>query len=212
MSFTLAAGEVHALVGENGAGKSTLIKIITGAETPDAGTLTIAGHAVTRMDPALSKSLGIRAIYQQPSLFPHLTIAENIALALESGPAWRRVEWRARARTAAALLERVGAPLDPDRPVESLSMPEQQIVEIAKAIGADAKILIMDEPTASLSDREVEHLFTIISRLRAAGSGIVYISHRLEEVFAVADRVTVLRDGQIVPSLPPAGVIAKRFG
>ena len=206
VSFTLAAGEVHALVGENGAGKSTLIKIITGAETPDAGTLTIAGAAVTRMDPALAKSLGIRAIYQQPSLFPHLTIAENIALALESGPAWRRVEWRARARTAAALLERIGAPLDPDRLVESLSMPEQQIVEIAKAIGANAKILIMDEPTASLSDREVEHLFTIIGRLRGEGSGIVYISHRLEEVFAVADRVTVLRDGEIVATMPRADV------
>src|SRR5262245_8288930 len=206
VSFTLAPGEVHALVGENGAGKSTLIKIITGAETPDAGTLTIAGHAVARMDPALSTSLGIRAIYQQPSLFPHLTVAENIALALERGAAWRRVDWRARARTAAALLERIGAPLDPGRPVESLSMPEQQIVEIAKAIGANAKILIMDEPTASLTDREVEHLFTIIGRLRAEGSGIIYISHRLEEVFAIADRVTVLRDGEIVATRARAEV------
>src|SRR5262245_14702361 len=206
VSFTLAAGEVHALVGENGAGKSTLIKVITGAETPDGGTLTIAGRRVERMDPALSKSLGIRAIYQQPSLFPHLTIAENIALALESGAAWRRVDWHNRGRTAAALLERIGAPLDPDRLVDSLSMPEQQIVEIAKAIGADAKILIMDEPTASLTDREVEHLFTIIGRLRAEGGGIIYISHRLEEVFAIADRVTVLRDGEIVATTPRAEV------
>src|SRR5262245_32032601 len=158
VSFTLAAGEVHALVGENGAGKSTLIKIVTGAETPDAGTLTVAGRAVPRMDPALAKSLGIRAIYQQPSLFPHLSVAENIALALESGAAWRRVDWRTRTRNAAALLERIGAPLDPGRLVETLSMPEQQIVEIAKAIGADAKILIMDEPTASLTAREVDHL------------------------------------------------------
>src|SRR5262245_56104890 len=206
VSFTLAAGEVHALVGENGAGKSTLIKVITGAETPDGGTLTIAGRRVERMDPALSKSLGIRAIYQQPSLFPHLTIAENIALALESGAAWRRVDWHNRGRTAAALLERIGAPLDPDRLVDSLSMPEQQIVEIAKAIGANAKILIMDEPTASLTDREVEHLFTIIGRLRAEGGGIIYISHRLEEVFAIADRVTVLRDGEIVATTPRAEV------
>src|SRR5262245_54914005 len=206
VSFTLAAGEVHALVGENGAGKSTLIKIITGAETPDAGTLTVAGHAVTRMDPALSKSLGIRAIYQQPSLFPHLTIAENIALALESGRALRRVDWRGRRQTSAALLERIGAPLDPDRLVETLSMPEQQIVEIAKAIGAKAKILIMDEPTASLSDNEVDHLFTIITRLRGEGTGIVYISHRLEEVFAVADRVTVLRDGEMVATVARADV------
>jgi len=204
VTFTLAAGEVHALVGENGAGKSTLIKVITGAETPDAGTLAIAGHAVTRMDPALSRSLGIRAIYQQPSLFPHLTVAENVALALESGRAWRRVDWGARTRTAAALLERIGAPLDPDRLVESLSMPEQQIVEIAKAIGANAKILIMDEPTASLSAREVDHLFAVITRLRGEGTGVVYISHRLEEVFTVADRITVLRDGEVIATSPRA--------
>ena len=204
VTFTLAAGEVHALVGENGAGKSTLIKVITGAETPDAGTLAIAGHAVTRMDPALSRSLGIRAIYQQPSLFPHLTVAENVALALESGRAWRRVDWGARTRTAAALLERIGAPLDPDRLVESLSMPEQQIVEIAKAIGANAKILIMDEPTASLSAREVDHLFAVITRPRGEGTGVVYISHRLEEVFTVADRITVLRDGEVIATSPRA--------
>jgi len=217
VTFALAAGEVHALVGENGAGKSTLIKIITGAEIPDAGTLTVAGHAVARMDPALSRSLGIRAIYQQPSLFPHLAVAENVALALESGPAWRRVDWPARRRTAAALLERIGAPLDPDRLVERLSMPEQQIVEIAKAIGANARILIMDEPTASLSDREVAHLFAIIARLRAEGTGIVYISHRLEEVFTVADRITVLRDGEVVATsrradVDRAGLIRQMVG
>src|SRR5439155_19892909 len=118
-----------------------------------AGTLIVAGHAVPRMDPALSRSLGTRAIYQQPSLFPHLSVAENVALALEGGGAWRRVDWRARTRTAAALLDRVGAPLNPERLVASLSMPEQQIVEIAKAIDANARILIMDEPTASLADR-----------------------------------------------------------
>jgi ABC-type sugar transport system ATPase subunit len=204
VSFTLGAGEVHALVGENGAGKSTLIKIITGAETPDAGTLTVAGDAVPRMDPALSRTLGIRAIYQQPSLFPHLTVAENVALALEAGGGWRRVDWSGRRQTAAALLDRIGAPLDPERLVESLSMPEQQIVEIAKAIGAHARVLIMDEPTASLSDREVEHLFEIIRRLRAEGAGIVYISHRLEEVFTVADRITVLRDGEVIATSPRA--------
>src|SRR5262245_41441294 len=207
VSFTLGAGEVHALVGENGAGKSTLIKIITGAETPDAGTLTVAGHAVPRMDPALSRTLGIRAIYQQPSLFPHLTVAETVALALEGGGAWRRVDWGSRRQTAASLLDRIGAPLDPERLVESLSMPEQQIVEIAKAIGAHARILIMDEPTASLSDREVEHLFEIIRRLRVEGAGIVYISHRLEEVFTVADRITVLPDGEVMANAPRADLI-----
>jgi rhamnose transport system ATP-binding protein len=206
VSFTLAAGEVHALVGENGAGKSTLIKIVTGAEAPDGGTLAVAGRVVPRMDPALSRSLGIRAIYQQPSLFPHLTVAENVALALESGRAWRRIDWSQRRRTAAALLGRIGAPLDPDRLVHSLSMPEQQIVEIAKAIGAHARVLIMDEPTASLSEREVELLFGVIARLRAEGTGIIYISHRLEEVFTVADRITVLRDGEVIATSARADI------
>ena len=198
VSFDLHAGEVHALVGENGAGKSTLIKIVTGAERPDAGTLTVAGRPVPHMTPALARSLGIAAIYQQPSLFPHLTVAENIALALETGPVWRRVNWSARRRQARALLDEVGAAVDPDRLAATLSMPEQQLVEIAKAIGAEARIVIMDEPTASLMDEEVARLFAVIGMLRRRGAGVVYISHRLEEVFAVCDRVSVLRDGQSV--------------
>ncbi len=206
VSFDLRAGEVHAVVGENGAGKSTLIRIMTGAEQPDAGTLTVAGRPVRHMDPATSRALGIAAIYQQPSLFPHLTVAENIALALEPGGAWRRVNWQARTARAADLLGRVGSTIDPARLVETLSMPEQQIVEIAKAIGADATIVLMDEPTASLTDREVEHLFRAIALLKSHGVGILYISHRLEEVFAVADRITVLRDGQTVATRAAAEV------
>jgi rhamnose transport system ATP-binding protein len=198
VSFDLRAGEVHALVGENGAGKSTFIKIVTGAERADAGTLMIAGTLVAHLDPHTARALGIAAIYQQPSLFPHLTVAENIALALERVKPWRRVHWRARRRRAADLLARVGAPIDPDRLVESLSMPEQQVVEIAKAIGSDARILIMDEPTASLSAREVDQLFTVMTRLRQDGAGIIYISHRLEEIAAIADRITVLRDGETI--------------
>ena len=206
MSFDLHAGEVHALVGENGAGKSTLIKVITGAVAPDAGTLFVAGQPVPHMTPAISRALGIAAIYQQPALFPHLTVAENIALALERGHAWRRVDWRARARLAADLLSRVGASIGPDRLVETLSMPEQQMVEIAKALGADAKVLIMDEPTASLTERETEHLFGVIERLRSGGAGIIYISHRLEEIVTVADRITVLRDGETVATVARADV------
>ena len=198
VSFDLRSAEVHALVGENGAGKSTLIKIITGAERPDAGTLRVSGRDVPHMDPSSSRALGIAAIYQQPTLFPHLTVAENIALSLEPGGAWRRVDWRTRTSRAADLLARVGSMLDPGRLVETLSMPEQQIVEIAKAIGADARIVLMDEPTASLTDREVESLFRVVTRLREHGVGIIYISHRLEEIFEVADRITVLRDGQTV--------------
>ncbi|HET7219236.1 MAG TPA: sugar ABC transporter ATP-binding protein [Vicinamibacterales bacterium] len=206
VSFDLRAGEVHALLGENGAGKSTLIKIITGAVAPDSGSLLVAGQPVPHMTPALARSLGIAAIYQQPALFPDLTVAENIALALETAGAWSPIDWRARRRRADALLARVGAPIDPDRLVESLSMPEQQIVEIAKAIGADAKIVIMDEPTAALTDREVEHLFQVVRLLRDGGAGIIYISHRLDEVFALADRITVLRDGETVATKEAAAV------
>ena len=196
MSFDLHPGEVHAIVGENGAGKSTLIKIMTGAERPDAGRLTVAGRDVPHMTPALARSLGIAAIYQQPSLFPDLSVAENVALALETGGIWRRVRWSERRRRARALLEQVGSTVDLERLAGSLSMPEQQLVEIAKAVGADAKVVIMDEPTASLMDDEVDRLFAVIRLLRAQGCGIIYISHRLEEVFATSDRITVLRDGE----------------
>jgi rhamnose transport system ATP-binding protein len=198
VSFDLRSVEVHALVGENGAGKSTLIKIITGAEQADVGTLTVAGVPLISIDTQTTRGLGIAAIYQQPALFPHLTVAENIALSLERGRSWRRIDRKARRRRASELLARIGATLDPDRLVGTLTMPEQQIVEIAKAIGADARIVIMDEPTASLSDREVERLFEVIARLRAAGAGIIYISHRLEEIATIADRITVLRDGETV--------------
>ena len=198
VSFDLGPGEVHALVGENGAGKSTLIKIMTGAVQADSGSISIAGERVAHMTPALARTLGIAAIYQQPALFPDLTVAENIALALERGGRWTRIDWAARRRRAADLLQRVGAAIDPDRLCDSLSMPEQQIVEIAKAIGADAKVVIMDEPTAALTDREVESLFAVVRRLREHGTGVIYISHRLEEVFTLADRITVLRDGETI--------------
>jgi len=206
VSFDLYAGEVHALVGENGAGKSTLIKVMTGAVPADSGTLSVAGRPVAAMSPATSRALGIAAIYQQPALFPHLTVAENIAFALEPSTIWRRIDWSRRRREARDLLARVGADLDADRLVTSLSMPEQQLVEIAKAIGSSASVLIMDEPTASLSGPEVERLFEVIARLRSEKVGIVYISHRLEEILSIADRVTVLRDGRTVGTHARAGL------
>jgi rhamnose transport system ATP-binding protein len=206
VSFDLRSGEVHALVGENGAGKSTLIKIVTGAVAPDSGTLRIAGRLIAHHNPTQAHALGIAAVYQQPALFPDLTVAENIALALESGGLWRRIDWKARARAAREALARAGAEIHPDARVSTLSMPEQQIVEIAKAIGARSKILILDEPTASLTDREVTRLFQVIAALRAEGAGIVYISHRLEEIAAIADRVTVLRDGETIATCDAAGL------
>jgi rhamnose transport system ATP-binding protein len=198
VSFDLRAGEVHALVGENGAGKSTLVKVITGAHRPDSGTLEIQGQLVTDNDPVRARDLGIAAIYQQPALFPDLTVAENIALGLEQGGGWRRVRWGDRRERARRLLEKIGARIDPETEVRRLTMPEQQLVEIARALGSDAKIVIMDEPTASLSDTEVVNLFRVIRDLKTHGVGVIYISHRLEELPEVADRVTALRDGVLV--------------
>ncbi len=196
VSFELRAGEVHALIGENGAGKSTLAKVITGDLLPDSGTVEVFGNSIAENSPIVSRQLGIAAIYQQPSLFPDLTVSENIALALETGGGLRRVYWKARNQRAKALLERIGSKLDPWRLARTLSMAEQQIVEIAKALGTDARILLMDEPTAVLTEREAEHLFGLVRRLREDGVAIVYISHRLEEILASADRITVLRDGE----------------
>ena len=198
VDFELAAGEVHALLGENGAGKSTLIKVATGAHLPDDGEITVAGQTLRGLTPTLAQQLGIACIYQQPALFPDLTVAENIGLRLEHGGAMRRIDWPARRARTADLLARVGAAIDPETEVNELSMPEQQLVEIACAVGAGARIVIMDEPTASLTQREQARLFTVVRELRTAGVGVVYISHRLEEIFALADRVTVLRDGASV--------------
>jgi len=198
VSFDLQAGEVHALLGENGAGKSTLIKVITGAHQPDGGTLEINGERVAHLTPASAHKLGIACIYQQPALFPDLTVAENIGLRLEPASAVRKVNWAVRQTRATELLKRIGAEISPDAEVRSLSMPEQQLVEIGCAIGAGARIVIMDEPTASLTQKEVQLLFEVVKDLRASGVGVIYISHRLEEIFALADRVTVLRDGESV--------------
>ena len=217
VDFELRAGEVHALLGENGAGKSTLIKIMTGAHQPDAGELSVAGQVVAGLTPARAQQLGIACIYQQPALFADLTVAENIGLRLEPAGAWRRIDWRARMARATALLQRAGAALAPDAEVRALSMPEQQLVEIACAIGAGARIVIMDEPTASLTRREQDRLFAVVREMRAGGTGVIYISHRLEEIFSLADRVTVLRDGgsvgtQDVRDVTEAGLIKLMVG
>jgi rhamnose transport system ATP-binding protein len=198
VDFDLFAGEVHALLGENGAGKSTLIKIVTGAHQPDNGVIIVGGEPVTRLTPAAAHQLGIACIYQQPALFPDLTVAENIGLRLEPGKALRKVDWTARRLRATELLRRIGAEISIDAEVRTLSMPEQQLVEIACALGAGARIVIMDEPTASLTQKEQHLLFSVVRELRTSGVGVIYISHRLEEIFALADRVTVLRDGESI--------------
>jgi rhamnose transport system ATP-binding protein len=213
VSFDLHAGEVHAVVGENGAGKSTLIKMITGAHQPDGGTIEFNGVAVERLNPASARALGIAAIYQQPALFPDLSVAENIALSLEPPRGLRLVNWAERRVRAMNLLQRVGATFDPEKEARELSMPEQQLVEIARALGAGARVLIMDEPTASLTTQEVDLLLRLVREVRSQGVGIIYISHRLEEIFRVADRVTVLRDGLTVGTrMLPLGSRATDLG
>ncbi len=197
-SLEVRAGEIHALVGENGAGKSTLVRIVTGALAPDAGTIVYDGQPIEHISPTGARTLGIVAIHQHPTLFPDLSVAENLALGLESAGPWTRIDWGARRRRARELLARVGAQIDVDREAASLSLPEQQLVEIARALGARARLLILDEPTASLTPQEVDRLFELLAELRVAGTALIYISHRLEELPRLADRVTVLRDGRTV--------------
>src|SRR5262245_18486948 len=160
--------------------------------------MSVAGQPVRHLTPAAAHKLGIACIYQQPALFPDLTMAENIALRIEPATVTRRVHWPARHERAGQLLERIGAAISPEAQVPSLSMREQQLVETACALGARARIVIVDEPTASLTQKEQHLLFAVVRDLRQSGVGVIYISHRLEEIFQLADRVTVLRDGESV--------------
>ena len=198
VSLDLQSGEVHALLGENGAGKSTLIKVLAGALGPDHGEIRLSGRRLEHNSPAKAREFGIGVIYQQPALFPDLTVAENIGLANDGSKVWHRVDWKDRRKRAAHLLEKLGSHISPDAVVATLSMPEQQLVEIAKALDANVSLLIMDEPTASLGTTDAENLLKVVSELRANGTGILYISHRLEELARIADRVTVLRDGNSI--------------
>lgn len=203
--FEIYPGEVHALLGENGAGKSTLIKIITGVYQPDTGTLLFDGQPVHFANTRDAQAQGIAAIYQEPSLFPDLDIAENIFVGRQ--PIGRAgVDWKRMHADASALLGRLGLHLDPRTKARDLSVAQQQVVEIARALSINAKVLIMDEPTSSLTQGEVDDLFTIVRQLRSSGTAIVFISHRLEELFALADRVTTLRDGTYVGTHPMAQV------
>ena len=195
VDFDLMPGEVHALVGENGAGKSTLIKIITGAHVPDAGEFIFDGQSIDRLDPLAARALGIAAIYQQPALFPDLSVAENIAFGISRPKFWGRIRWNQVRSKAVEVLAQVGAQIDPNVKAGKLTMPQQQLVEIAKAVSVNSRVLILDEPTASLSEGETEHLFALIHRLKKQGVGVIYISHRLDELPKIADRVTALRDG-----------------
>ena len=198
VSFALRPGEVHALLGENGAGKSTLVKIITGVHQPDKGEILLHGEPVHFRDARESRQAGIAAIYQELSLFPDLDVAENIFAGRQPITAGGRVDWRRLYAEAGRLLESLGVKLDLKQKARTLSIAQQQMVEIARAFSIHARILIMDEPTSSLTLHEVDDLFRLVRRLRAEGTAIIFISHRLEELFVLADRVTVLRDGSYV--------------
>jgi simple sugar transport system ATP-binding protein len=202
VDLRLPAGEVHCLVGENGSGKSTLIKIIAGVLHPEpGGRIAIEGREYPHLNPVQSTACGIQVIYQDLSLFPNLTVAENIGVAGHLG-APRLVNWRALRATAERAMARVGAELDLDARVEDLSIANRQLVAICRAMAADAKLVIMDEPTASLTRHEVDALMRLVGDLKRSGICIVFVSHRLDEVMELAERVTVLRDGAKVGEFP----------
>jgi rhamnose transport system ATP-binding protein len=207
-SVELYAGEAHALVGENGAGKSTLVKILAGVYQPDSGTFEIDGHQVALHGPAAAQAAGIAVIYQEPTLFPDLTVAENMFIGRQPLRTGRRIDRRAMRAEAGRTFADLGVPLDPGRIARGLSIADQQIVEIAKALSLDARIIVMDEPTAALSAAEVDRLFDVVRALREAGKAVLFISHRLEEIFAICQRVTVMRDGAQVFSRELAGLTA----
>jgi rhamnose transport system ATP-binding protein len=200
VSLGLRAGEIHALLGENGAGKSTLIKIMTGIYTPDRGSVVVQGERVTLRGTAEAQRAGIAAIYQEPAIFPDLNVAENIFIGHRDRG--QVVHWRQMYREAEQLLGQLDVDLDVRALASTLTVAGQQAVEIAKAISLDTRVLIMDEPTAALSAHEVEQLFAQVRRLSEAGVAVLFISHRLDEIFSIADRVTVLRDGKLISSRP----------
>ncbi|MYV41615.1 ATP-binding cassette domain-containing protein [Streptomyces sp. SID1328] len=202
VSLELYAGQVHALAGENGAGKSTLIKTFAGVHRPDTGVLSLNGEPVVLHGPADARDAGVAVIHQEPTLFPDLSVAENIYMGRQPRRSLRRVDHRAMNAAAGALFARLAVDLDPERPARGLSIADQQLVETAKALSFDARVLIMDEPTAALTGSEVARLFGVVRALRDQGCAVLFVSHRLEEIFGLCQYVTTLRDGEVVASEP----------
>jgi ABC-type sugar transport system ATPase subunit len=201
VDLDILPGEVHVVAGENGAGKSTLMKLLSQVERPSGGEVEVSGEPVEFHGPGHAQSLGVAMVYQEFALAPHLSVAENLFLGREPGRAGF-INRRSEGEEAGNLLRRVGLEVNPARLASALTVAEQQRVEIAKALAIDAKVVIMDEPTATLAEREIEGLFEVIRDLTSRGIAILYISHRLDEIFRIADRVTVMRDGKIVDTLP----------
>jgi rhamnose transport system ATP-binding protein len=200
--IALLSGEVHGLVGENGAGKSTLVKILAGVHRPDEGRLVLDGEEAIFDNAKQSQAAGIAIIFQEPTLFPDLSVAENIFVGAQPLKRFRRIDGRRMRREAVAVFEQLGVRLDPDRLARGLSIADQQLVEIAKALTSNARVIVMDEPTAALTTTEVDRLFGIVETLRSRGSAVLFVSHRLGEIFALCQRVTVMRDGRHVLTKP----------
>ncbi len=202
VDLNLYPGEVHALVGENGAGKSTLVKILAGIHRPDSGTVKVGGEVVELRSPTQAQALGIAVVQQEPMMFPDLDVAENVFMGRHPRDRFGRVDWKRMYREVDHLLVSLDVSLSSHTPVQGLSVAEQQLVEIAKALSLQARVLVLDEPTAALSSHEVEELFAIVNQLRERGVAVLFVSHRLEEVFTIADRLTVFRDGTHIITAP----------
>ncbi|MBP6996053.1 MAG: sugar ABC transporter ATP-binding protein [Phycicoccus sp.] len=217
VDFDIRPGEVHALMGENGAGKSTFMKILAGVYAPDDGVVTVGGEHVRFSSPAQALASGIGIIHQELNVIPDMSIADNLALGEEPTRGLGILDRRKVLADARAKLARVGADIDPTQPIRSLSIGMQQMVEIARAVAEESRILILDEPTAALTQAESERLFELIRTMRSSGMGLIYISHRMEEVWEIADRVTVFRDGRLISTRPraqvtPEGVVTDMIG
>jgi rhamnose transport system ATP-binding protein len=217
VSLELRGGEIHALAGENGAGKSTLVKILAGVHRPDDGQVLLDGEPREFHGPGEAQQAGVAVIYQEPTLFPDLSVAENIFMGRQPRTHLGRIDRRALRSETARLFDRLGVTLDPGRPARGLSIADQQIVEIAKALSREARVLIMDEPTAALSGNEVARLFTVARTLRDQGCALLFISHRLEEIFDLCERVTTLRDGRLIATealegLTPDDLVQRMVG
>ncbi len=206
VDLDLGVGEIHALLGENGAGKSTFAKILAGVHRPTQGTISLAGSPVEIGSPIDAQRLGITLIHQEPLSFPDLSVAENLVIGQAGGSPLKRVRWSELAENGKRLMSLLGVAIDVRQPMRGLSIADQQMVEIARALASDSRLIIMDEPTAALTPKEVETLFVIARRLRAEGRTIVFISHRLEEVRAICDRVTIFRDGEKIETAPTASL------
>jgi ABC-type sugar transport system ATPase subunit len=204
-------GEVHALLGENGAGKSTLMKVVAGSVAPDAGHMTVDGNPVPLGSLEAAKASGVALVYQDLSLVPQLSVGENVLLGRWTATRWRTVAWEELHATARRHLGRIGLDVDPRRRVDELGMAERQLVEIAKALSGDVRVLLLDEPTSALSDPEARRLFGIVRDLTSSGVAVVYVSHRLPEVLDIADRISVLRDGQLVGTVRATDVDEARL-